>query len=191
MHKAAICNKGYQMFFRRKQQMLICILAVALVGGFVLFRYLPQHRRIKAVEQARAAQAAAVAKTLAESSRLPEFKKQLLALEAAAGNYEARVPSHGELGRFLHQLTSLMNNHNLTEKRIDPGRQLEAEGLSCTPVSIECRGSLKQMFDFFTSLQALDRLVRIEQMSLKNDSDFGGKVNMQTQAVIYYRMDAG
>ena len=53
-----------------------------------------------------------------------------------------------------------------------------------------CKGSLKQIFEFYKALQGLDRLVRIEQVKLVNDNDFSGRVSMHTEAVIYYRAGA-
>ena len=177
------------MQFRERQQIAIFVIAGAMVSGFVLFRYLPLQKRIKAVEQARAAQTLAIAKASAESRQVPALKGQLLKLQRTVGNYEVNVPRQRTLGVFLHRIANLMNENNLREQLIRPGKEVEAEELNCIPVSMQCKGGLKQIFAFFKSLQVLDRLVRIEQIKLVNDSDFSGEVGMQTEAVIYYRAE--
>jgi len=63
--------------------------------------------------------------------------------------------------------------------------------LTCIPVIMQCKGSLRQMFDFFRTLQALDRLVRIEHLELSNAGDFSGEVSMRADVVIYYRPGSG
>jgi len=181
--------EGYLMQFRERQQIAIFVIAGAMVSGFVLFRYLPLQKRIKAVEQTRVAQRLAITKASAESRQIPALKEQLLKLQRTVGNYEANVPAQRALGVFLHRIANLMNENALREQLIQPGKEVEAEELNCIPVSMQCKGSLKQIFEFFKSLQVLDRLVRIEQIKLVNDSDFSGEVGMQTEAVIYYRAE--
>jgi len=176
--------------FREKQQIAICVAAVAMIGGFVLLRYLPLQRKMKSVKQAQAVQSLAILKASAESEQLPALKEQLLKLYRAVSNYEANIPEQRALGEFLHRIANLMNEHNLREQLIEPGKEIKSAELNCIPVSIQCTGRVEQIFGFFKSLQKLDRLVRIEEIKLVNDRDFGGEASMQTKAVIYYRAEA-
>jgi Tfp pilus assembly protein PilO len=172
--------------FRERQQAVICVAACAMIGGFVLFRHLPLRRRIKAVEQTKAAQTVVVHKALAEAEQLPALEEQLHKLEGMVGSYEAKVPGRRGLGVFLQQIANLTSEHNLRGQLVQPGEEIEADGLSCIPIDMQCKGKLKQIFGFLGSLQALERMVRIERVKLVNDSDFGGEVSMQTRTVIYY-----
>ncbi len=180
-----------KVLFRERQQTVICIVAGAMVGGFVLFRYLPLQKRIKAVEQRRAEQALVIAKASAESEQMPALEERLLKLRSTVGNYGRQVPENRNLGGFLHGIADLMNKHNLSEQLIQPGEETQADELNCIPVNVQCRGKLKRIFEFYKSLQELDRLVRIEQVKLTNDSDFSGEVKVQTKAIIYYRAQVG
>lgn len=179
------------MLFRERQQIVILCLAGAMVGGFVLFGYLPLRKRIKAVEQAKAARISAVAEASDESRQLPALEERLLKLRRAVGNYELSVPDRRELGVFLHSVADLMSEHNLKEQLIQPGREIKTDTLNCIPVNMQCKGRLKQIFEFYRQLQELDRLVRIEQVKLENENDFSGEVHAQTKAIIYYRPVAG
>jgi len=84
------------MLFREKRQVVICIAAGAIVGGFLLFRYLPLQKQIKAVEEAKAAQSLALAKASTERAQLPVLKEQLQKLERFN---EARIAN----ARFLNE----------------------------------------------------------------------------------------
>ncbi len=179
--------ESYAMLFRERQQIVICAAVAVMTGAFVLLRYLPLQKKIKAVEQAHAVQTVAIAKASRQSEQLPALKEQLLKLQTAVGNYEANIPSKRALGVFLHRIANLMNEHNLTKQMVQPGKEITTEELSCVPVNMQCKGRLKQIFEFFRRLQNLDRLVRIEQVKLVNDTDFSGQVSMQTKVVIYYR----
>jgi Tfp pilus assembly protein PilO len=178
------------MLFEERGQVVICVVAVVMVSGFVLFRYLPLQKKMKAVRQRRDVQRLAIAKASTESRQVPAVKEQLLQLQMAVENYEANVPAQRDLGVFLHRIANLMNEHNLREQLVQPGKEVEVRELNCIPVSIRCRGRLEQIFEFFKSLQGLDRLVRIERVKLENKSDFSGEVIVQTKAAIYYRPEA-
>jgi Tfp pilus assembly protein PilO len=175
------------MLFRGKQQIIICVLTGATVCVFVLFWYLPLRRQTQAVEQAKTVQMLALAKSAADSARLPLLKEQLRQLHTQLGDYEAHIPDQRNVGPFLRGIADLMNEHNLREQVVTPGPEVEADGFDCIPVSMQCKGQLTQLFKFYRRLQSLDRLVRIEQVKLVNDSNYGGEVGMETKAVIYYR----
>lgn len=172
---------------REKKQIVIFAVAVAMVAGFVLFRYLPLQKKRKALEKAKAAQTTALAKTSARQNQMPQLKKQLLEMQNIVGNYQKNIPEQRDLGKFLHKIADLMNTQNLTEQVVQPGDEIEAGKLNCIPVNMQCKGKLEQIFEFYKQLQGLDRLVRIEQMELGNENDFSGTVSMQTKAVVYYR----
>ncbi len=74
---------------------------------------------------------------------------------------------------------------------IEPLKEVKSEELNCIPVNMECKGKLAHIFEFYRRLQGLDRLVRIEQVKLTNDSDYNGQVSMEARTVIYYRAKVG
>ena len=91
----------------------------------------------------------------------------------------------------MQRIANLMNEHNLQGQLIQPGKEIKAGELNCIPVNMQCKGRLSQIFEFYRRVQGLDRLVRIEHVKLVNDGDFGGEVNMQINAVIYYGAEVG
>lgn len=178
------------MLFGKRQQIVILILAGMLVADFALFAYLPLRRRMIAVKQKRALQTVGIAKASAQNAQLPSLKEQLAKLNRAVGDYERQVPTQRDIGVFLHRIADLMAEHNLREQLIQPGKEIEAEDLSCIPINMRCKGRLTEIFEFFNSLQSLDRLVRVEQVKLVNDRYFRGEASMETSAVVYYRYKA-
>ena len=178
------------MLFRKRQQLMIFVAAGVIIGGFGLFRYLPLRRRIKALRQTKAAQTLIIAKGTADGKRLPLLKEQLLELQRELENYEANIPERSDIGVFLQRIAGLMNEHNLRGQVIEPRKEIKAEKLNCIPVNMKCKGRLTQIFEFYRQLQGMDRLIRIEQVKLFNDSDYSGEVGMEAKAVIYYRAQA-
>lgn len=175
------------MLFREKKQIAICVAAGAMIAAALLFRYLPLRQRMKTVKKAITEQTLAINKASMEKEQLPVFKEQLLQLQQTVGNYEAIIPKQRDLGGFLQQIADLMNEHNLKEQVIAPGKEIALKELNCIPVDMQCKGKLAQVFEFYKRMQRLDRLVRVEQIKLVNDSNFSGQVSMLTKVVIYSR----
>jgi Tfp pilus assembly protein PilO len=179
------------ILFREKQQLTICIITAVIVGGFVIFRYLPLRSRMKALRQTKSAQALTIAKGAADNKQFSLLKEKLSKLQDKLNNYEANIPVNSDIGEFLHTIADLMNEHSLGEQVIEPRKEIKADKISCIPVKMQCKGELAQIFEFYRELQGLDRLVRIEQVKLSNDKDCNGHVSMEARAIIYYRTKMG
>jgi len=180
-----------KMFFRERQQIMICVVAGVVVCIFMLFWYLPLHRKIDAIRQTKTAQSLVIAKGAADSRQLLLMREQLLELQTRLTNYEANIPDKNTFGGFLGRLADLMNENDLKEQEITPGEEIKVDKFNCIPVTMRCKGKLTQIFKLYRQLQTLDRLVRIEQVKLSNDRNFSGQVSMETKAFIYYRAKVG
>jgi Tfp pilus assembly protein PilO len=179
------------MLFRERQQIAIVVAAAAMVCGFVLLRFLPLRREAKFLKEAYASQMLAMTRASDENRQIPAMREQLLDMQKAVGNYERQIPQQRELGEFLQKIADLMDENNLKGQMVQPGQEIKAGQLSCIPISMQCRGRLSQIFEFYKRVQELDRLVRVEHIKLVNDDGFSGEVIMQTNAVIYYRGEVG
>ena len=179
------------MLFGRGQQIAICAIAGAIMCVFVIFWYLPLRKKMGTIRQTKAEQVLTIARGMADVGQLPVLEKQLQEMRIKLEDYEAKIPDQRDFGSFLSRITDLMNKHNLKEQSIEPGDIVEADKFNCIPVSMKCKGRLTQLFNFYDRLQALDRLVRIEQIKLSNDAGYSGQVRMNTKAIIYYRAGMG
>jgi type IV pilus assembly protein PilO len=179
------------MLFRERQQITICVIAGVIVGGFVLFRYLPLRSKMKALRQTKSVQALTIAKGVADNKQLFLLKEQLAKLKQDLANYQANIPANSDIGGFLHTIADLMNENKLGEQVIEPHKEIKTKSINCIPVKMQCKGRLNQIFEFYRELQGLDRLVRIEQVKLSNDKDFNGQVSMEDREIIYYRTRVG
>jgi type IV pilus assembly protein PilO len=173
-------------FFWKKQQVLICIVAVMLVVDFVWFGCLPLQKTMRAIKQTKTSLGLAIDKGTTGGRQLPVLTEQLQKLQQATSNFEVNVPLRRDLGVFLQQLADLTARHNLKEQIVVPQKEIKTEDLGCIPINMQCKGRLTQIFEFYKQLQKLDRLVRIEQVKLVNDSSFEGEVSTETKLVIYY-----
>ncbi|MHC4062626.1 MAG: type IV pilus inner membrane component PilO [Planctomycetota bacterium] len=179
------------MLFRGRQQITICAIGAAIACVFMVLWYLPLRRKTKEIEQVKAKRALTIAKGTADARQTPLLQEQLRKLQARIGDFEASIPEQRAHGGFLQRITDLMKDHDLKDEVIKPGEEIRADKFTCIPVSMECKGELAQISEFYRRLQNLDRLVRIEKVTLNNDESYGGQVTMKTEAVVYYRAKVG
>ena len=174
----------------RKQQAWLYAIAVLFCADFVFYGYMPSHKRLQTLREAEIQQRCLIETAAAQSKELPALKVRLTNIEQIVEHYDSYVPEEASLGLFLQEIARIMTEHHLTDQVVVPGKEGESGGVGCTPVHVNCRGSLKDIFSFFHDFQSMDRLVRIEKVILQNDRDFTGRVTMDADAVIFYRPQA-
>jgi Tfp pilus assembly protein PilO len=175
------------VFKEKQKQIAIYIIAVALIGCFIFLRYLPLRKKVSNLEQLKDTQIMAIIKSQEQYQQLPQLQAQLLKLQQEISHYDLQIPPRRQLGEFLQRGMELMSQYNLKEQVIQPGEEIKIEKLNCIPITMQCKGKLSQIFEFYKSLQQIDRLVRIEQVKLTRTDNSGDEVIMDARAVIYYR----
>jgi Tfp pilus assembly protein PilO len=175
------------MFIRNKQQMIILAAASAVILACLFGFFLPLNRKAGTIRSQRDIAQLIIDEAIQQKSQLPQLKQKLQTLSSQVKNYQSSIPEEIEVGQFLQTITSLMDQYNLQEQFVKPGDEKRLEQLLCVPIDIRCKGRLSQLFEFFKSLQSLDRLVRIEFVNLSNSPNMDGQLSMETKAVIYYK----
>jgi len=169
----------------RKQQIWVYIIAGLFVCDFVACGYLPSRQRLSSLERVSAQQRKTIATAAAQSAELPGLERRLREMKKAVEGFDLRVPADRALGTFLQQIAGIMKDCGLGEQVVLPGKEVKTEGLNCVPVHVACKGTLTDIFRFFTKLQSLDRLVRIEKVAMDNDLDLTGQISVQVEAAIF------
>ncbi|MHC4843062.1 MAG: type 4a pilus biogenesis protein PilO [Planctomycetota bacterium] len=178
------------MQLREKRQVVIFCLTGLMIAGFMCFRYIPLRKKMKMIEKSREENQMLISRASIESHQFLELQAEMQRLTEKIESYRKMIPSSRELGGFLQEITALMDEHQLTEQNVQPGKEVQLEGLMCIPVKMQCKGRLEQIFNFFRSLQKMDRAIRVEKVELINDQEFNGDVTMNTDASVYYEAQA-
>jgi Tfp pilus assembly protein PilO len=169
----------------RKQQMWVYIIAALFVCDFVACGYLPSRQRLTALDRVWTQERQTIAMAAAQSAELPGLERRLRDMKSAVEGFDLRVPADRALGTFLQQIAGIMTDCRLTEQVVLPGKDVKTNDLNCIPIHVACKGTLTDLFFFFTKLQSLDRLVRIEKVAMENDADLMGQISAQVEAVIF------
>jgi Tfp pilus assembly protein PilO len=170
-----------------KQRAWLYVVATLFCGDFVLYGYMPSHKRLQSLAAAQVQQERMIEMAAAQSKELPALKTRLKNTEQIVAHYDSYIPLDASQGVFLQEIARVMTEHHLTDQVVVPGREVESDGIRCIPVHVNCKGSLKDVFGLFHDLQGMDRLVRIAKVLLQNDRNFVGQVSMEADAVIFCR----
>mgnify|MGYP006294258627 CR=1 FL=1 len=169
-----------------KKQLVLFVAALAVFAGYFLVRIAPVRAKLDEVRKDNQRQQQILAEAADVQVRLNEARKKLEIVEKRIGNYSSKIPSSRAMGRLLERIADLMDENGLEDQMIRPGSEQQQGNLGRIPITMECRGSLEEVFDFYRSLEGLERLVRIESIELNNEDRHSGNIKMKTRASVYY-----
>lgn len=170
-----------------KKQIALSIISAGSIALFFALVYLPMNKEIKNYRAKNRNTRLFIQKVAAQSDQLSDLDKKLSDLKEQVEIYRQHVPEGRNLGQFLQDMAALMDEYELKDQSIKPGAEINVLNLKCIPLDMRCTGKLSQMFEFYKSLQSMDRLIRINSVNLVNDKNFNGNVTMETKAAIFYR----
>lgn len=171
----------------KSKQFVMSIAVVVLAVAFVFFQFLPLNKKARDLN---AANTVLISENTAANARievLPQLNKQIEEMKQQIGDFDAKIPLGRSHGVFLQELAEVMQQRGLTEFVTQPGAEIETSQLCGIPVDIRCRGKLVQIFEFFKALESFERVVRVEEVTLNNDTKLEGIVTLNARVKIFYR----
>lgn len=173
-----------------RQQVIIICIGSLLIGGFGAFKYVPILRQKNAVKKQMDQQVQVIEEVRARSVLVPELRQKKHETELKLQEFSQKIPPGRNFAQLWQQIADVMNEHKLKEQLVQPGPELKTSRICSIPLTIECKGSLNQLFSFFRDLESFDRLIRFEEIQFENDTDFTGFVKMNAKANIYYQPES-
>jgi len=172
-----------------KQQLIFLGLITAILCGFGIFQYIPVIRQKHAIRDGMAQQDQLSETICSQSALLPELKHQVKQIQGELITFTKKVPQDRQFAQLWQQIADVMNECKLTDQLVQPGEELKSDQLCSIPLTLECRGSVEQLYAFFQAMENMDRLVRFEEVKFENDSDFNAVVKLNAKANVYYQSD--
>jgi Tfp pilus assembly protein PilO len=169
-----------------KQQIIIIVVAVISLGGFGVLRYLPLASKTRSIKAARAQFQIGDEQVKTQARQLPILNARIEQVKQQIGDYNRKIPVGRRFATLYDEITAVMKKHDLSEQLIQPGSETVGEEISSIPISINCSGRLKDVFEFFRSIESFDRVIRIENFEMKSELD-QDIVAVKADAIVYYR----
>ncbi|MBW8034668.1 MAG: type 4a pilus biogenesis protein PilO [Planctomycetes bacterium] len=172
-----------------KQQLVITGLVIAIVVGFVFFRYIPLARRTQEINQSKQRYLQETLEVKDQAQRLPIVISKMEQLKVKVGDFDRKIPIVREFGSLWDQIAAVMSKCGLKEQLIQPRDEVKGSEICLIPINMQCRGNLQEIFSFFQSLENFERVICIESLSMVGSAgkDSVGDVKLTANANIYYR----
>lgn len=175
------------MKYPERKQVQIIGIAAAVIVVFGVLRFYPLARRMTDIRQVRSAQDIAVTQVREYSIGMPVLRRQVGELRVSLADYTRRIPPGRQFADLWHRIADVMNRHNLQDQVVQPGGETTGPTVGCIPITIQCSGTLEQVFEFLKSLTDFERVIRIDKLQLLNDADFSGRIKLIADAKVYYQ----
>lgn len=165
------------------------IFGLLLVAALALgaYQYYPVHQQRKAFQSLLAEEELRLEEVRECSEHLPILLQQVRNLQPASKEFERLFPDEQGYSRLWQQMTETLARAQLSDQSIRPGETVCEDGLCSIPLEIRCTGSFEKIFDLLRSFEQLDRLIRLEEISMRNDENASGRLTLQARARAFYQ----
>ncbi len=178
---------------------LIAVLLVVLVTAGFAFGLL-----VPGVKELQAFQAGVVSKANDVSLRqeivgdVSDLYASILAMDEEMRDFREHLPSERLLGEFLRDVSNNLQSSSVTNYVVQPRPALQVEadtlpaflkqaaGTTILPVRVSFTSDFGQFFEFVRKTEALPRLSHVEELTLVNEEQNPGTVQVEMMLHTYY-----
>jgi type IV pilus assembly protein PilO len=170
-----------------------CALSLAGVAAFYFLYASPAQVEAAANLKKLQALRSEIDKGHATERRLPQFDKQVKALEARFEGLKAVLPEEKDVGDLLNRMQTLALQSNLKIKSFKPGTAVAnpKEMYSELPNGVDFDGTYHNFAIFLDRLSKLSRIINVSDIGIKSreKSDAGSTITATCTATTYVLRD--
>ena len=138
----------------------------ALILTFVLGLWLPFSLKQARVQRALAALGDEIATDRRSVVSLTALGQQIVFLSQTAARFDKTVPPEPALVSLLGELTTTLEDHQVTALEVQPKKVIEGEAYWLIPIDLSFHGSFEAVTALLTHIEAMDRLMQINRVSV-------------------------
>ena len=151
--------------------------AILLLAGWWFFFISPRNAQIDDFGQQLATAQTEESALLVQIRTLEEIRESEAAYLGAIVQLEQLIPQQPMLDQFIEQIFALTNSSGVELQTLSPSlpAQIEATALRQIATSIQIEGDFFEVIGFLFALNDMERLVRIDSISVASGSDEEGR----------------
>jgi len=169
-------------------QLGVAVLVAALIcGGFYWFYYSDALEQQKQKEKQLADLQTQIRALEATANRLPEFQREVQALEARLETLKRILPPEKEMPDLMRRVQYLAAQSSLAIRKFTPAPVAQREFYLEVPVNIDIDGTYHNLGAFFDRISRMSRLVNVGNVKIKSQSNqaINNTVSVQAVATTY------
>jgi type IV pilus assembly protein PilO len=158
-------------------------LALAGVGAFVYYYEMPAREEFKTREQQLDGLKDQIRMGKNTAAKLPEFRAQVVELEARLNNLKAVLPEEKDAADLLRRMQTVATQSNLTIKSFKPAPTVTKELHAEWPINLELDGNFHNLAMFFDRVSKFTRIVNISSLEVKGRDKADANLTIQASCV--------
>ena len=144
-------------------------IGIALAGAFVFWQYYAKPAQL-AIDQRRAelAQLRTEAdRALATARRLPEFRREVAALESQLDRLRAVLPEEKDVADLLRRIQAMATQSNLTIRGFTPQAVATKQMYAEWPIGLQVEGTYHNLGTFLERISKFPRIINVTAFNIK------------------------
>ena len=170
-----------------KHPTLILMVLLLTAVGLGAYQYYPVHLQKKALRETLRKQENKLDEIRSYSEKLPMLHREVKSLEPRSEEFSRRFPLDQRFSQLWQQIAEIMERNHLSDQLVRPGVVSCGRDFCSIPLEIQCSGTFEDFFEFFRSLEQFDRLIRMEDVHIRNDANVSGQLTLHANARVFYQ----
>jgi type IV pilus assembly protein PilO len=174
-------------------QLGVSLLIAALIGGgFYWFWYADKRAEQAQKEQRLAGLQQQIRALEATANKLPEFQREVQALEARLEVLKRILPPEKEMPDLMRRLQYLAAQSSLAIRKFNPGAPVQKDFYQEIPISLDFEGTYHNLGAFLDRVSRMSRLVNMGDLRVKSQTNptLSNTVAVTATATTYVYVDA-
>lgn len=167
-------------------------LSLAAAGAFWYFYVVPTQGEIESRRTQLTSIRAEVDKGLAAARRLPQFREEIVKLQADLERLRAVLPEEKDVADLLRRIQGMATQSNLTIRGFTPravaNKQLHAEW----PIGLELEGSYHDLGGFLERVSKFPRIINVNEIAIsarEREGNSGATITAECTATTFVLVD--
>ena len=157
-------------------------LALGITAAFWYFYVQPAQESLAAKRTELAKLQTTISSGLATARRLPEFRSQVVGLQAQLERLRTVLPEERDVADLLRRVQAMATQSNLTIQGFTPQavamRELHAEW----PIGLQLEGTYHDLGAFLERVSKFPRIINVNELTIKGRENAGGGPTITAQA---------
>lgn len=171
---------------KKGHRVLILLGTLFLLGGsFYALFYMPYSEEIYQLKEDISGLKHRIALAKIKAKNLARFRAEHARVEKQFEEALKILPDKREIPSLLKSITQLGINSKLQFRLFKPGRESPQDFYVKIPVSIEVRGTYREVALFFDKVRRMNRIVNIENISMKPKTPLSTDLVTKCTAITY------
>jgi Tfp pilus assembly protein PilO len=117
---------------------------------------------------------------------LPVVEKEVARLQSRLELFDHKLPKQQELPQFIREITQVSQHASLRKVEVKPGVGHKSELYSEMPITLTFQGDFLNVFSFLRQTEQMQRLTRVQNLTVKSLGGKPGEVEVQVSMNIYF-----